>query len=247
MGGSSTCQYRGCSLEFSPQSQKNQPSAMSEAKKSDTPAVQLKEFFYLANIIDYGRIVFLYLAVSADSGWKFACYYTLSYALDAIDGMVARAMKQTSKLGYWLDMVIDRISSCVCLYLAAKAVQDGSTFIPVLVAPPVAYTLLASIVLVEILSHGVVMFMAEFSGAHQKELGFEYTVVRWYLSKKSVLLWACASFEAFGLGLITNLAPIVLISAPGFLFRAVANCTRLLAVITSDNTNLANEDDKKAH
>ncbi|CAE8671548.1 unnamed protein product, partial [Polarella glacialis] len=84
---------------------------------------------------------------------------------------------------------------------------------------------------VEIVSHGAVMFLSEVLGVHQKQMGYDYEIVRMYLSDKRYLFWACLSFEAFGLGLIVNHRNVVLISLPGFLFRATANLCRLAAIV----------------
>mmetsp|Transcript_60232 Transcript_60232/g.127586 ORF Transcript_60232/g.127586 Transcript_60232/m.127586 type:complete len:252 (-) Transcript_60232:78-833(-) len=192
--------------------------------------MRLKELFYVANIIDYGRIVTLYWAYQS-TGTTFALWYSVSYILDAFDGYAARALNQESRLGYYLDMVIDRVSSCLCLHFAATAVATGQTFVPDFACPIVALTLRVLIVVVELLAHGVVMYLSEVLGVHQKQMGYDFKIVRMYLSDKRFLGWACFSFEGLGLGLIMNSAPLVLISLPGFLFRAVANVTRLMAVV----------------
>lgn len=176
------------------------------------------------------------------TGYHFAAYYSLSYLLDIIDGPVARAMGQESHLGYYLDMVIDRISSCSCLHLAAQAVLAGQTCVPFALAPLVAPLLYGALILVEIVAHGVVMFYSEILGVHQKQQGFEYRVVRLYLGDKRFLFWGCVSFELFGLGLVTGLTPVVLLGLPGFAFRAVANLARLVAMLTSQGNASAASD-----
>merc|ERR1719203_2385319 len=114
--------------------------------------MRFKELFYVANIIDYARVVTLYWAVYSDTGYAFAGWYSVSYILDAFDGYAARALNQESRLGYYLDMVIDRISSCVCLHYAAQAVLTGNTCFGSTAAPAVAFALRAAIVLVEIVA-----------------------------------------------------------------------------------------------
>lgn len=198
--------------------------------------MRVKELFYVANIIDYLRIVSLYWAVKASSGYEFAAWYSFSYLLDAIDGYAARALDQESRLGYYLDMVIDRISSCLCLHFAANAVQAADSFVPVQLAPAVVLVLRACIVVVEIAAHGIVMFLSEVLGVHQKQMGYDYALVRNYLSDKRFLAWGCISFEGFSLGLIMNCAPLVLVSLPGFAFRAAANVTRLIAILPRRET-----------
>eukprot|EP00440_Ansanella_granifera_P003835 gb/GFBE01004163.1/.p1 GENE.gb/GFBE01004163.1/~~gb/GFBE01004163.1/.p1 ORF type:complete len:257 (+),score=51.16 gb/GFBE01004163.1/:1-771(+) len=194
--------------------------------------MQIKELFYVANIIDYARVLTLYWAVKSSDGYTFACWYSLSYLLDCVDGYAARALNQESRLGYYLDMVIDRISSCLCLHFAAKAVLAGDTCFGTTAAPLVAFLLRASIVLVEIVAHSAVMFLSEVLGVHQKQMGYDYAIVRKYLSDKAYLFWACLSFELFGLSLIVNVTPVVMIALPGFLFRAAANICRLLAIVS---------------
>lgn len=191
-----------------------------------------QEFLYLANIIDYFRILSLYWAVRGDDPVEFAQWYAFSYILDAFDGYAARALNQESRLGYYLDMVIDRVSSCLCLHYAAQAVIGPGSFIPSPVAGVVALTLRSLIVLVEVVSHAVVMYLSEVRGVHQKQMGYQYAIVRLYLGDKRFLSWACFSFEGFGLGLIVGSVPLALVSLPGFVFRALANLARLLAVVS---------------
>jgi hypothetical protein len=98
-----------------------------------------------------------------------------------------------------------------------------------------AFVLRACILLVEIVAHGVVMYLSEVRGVHQKQMGYEFAIVKQYLSDKRSLLWGCASFEAFGLGLIVNNTWVVVLSLPGFIFRAAANLTRLYAILTTND------------
>jgi len=195
--------------------------------------VLLKELFYLANIIDYGRIVTLYWAVRSDDAHTFALWYSISYLLDIIDGPVARAMGQESVLGYYLDMVVDRVSSCVCLHFAAQAVLTGNTAVSTAFVTPVVAVCYFCLVMVEIVAHGAVIILAEVVGIHQKKLGFDFGLVRLYLGDKRILGWSCISFEVLGLGLVTAIWPAVLIGLPGFVFRALANLCRLLSIILS--------------
>mmetsp|Transcript_20426 Transcript_20426/g.37217 ORF Transcript_20426/g.37217 Transcript_20426/m.37217 type:complete len:227 (-) Transcript_20426:100-780(-) len=188
-----------------------------------------KELFYVANIIDYGRVLALYWAVKS-SGWTFAKWYTFSYALDAVDGYAARALKQESRLGYYLDMIIDRCSSCVCLHFAAVAVLNGGTIVPSFAARPVAVFLYSCLAVIELIAHGAVMFFSEVVGVHQKQMGHDWYIVRLYLGDKKWLFWGCMSFELLGLGLIVDSATLVVIGLPGFLFRACAILCRLVAI-----------------
>jgi phosphatidylglycerophosphate synthase len=120
--------------------------------------------------------------------------------LDIFDGMAARYFNQKSLLGYYLDMVIDRISSCVALHFAAVAVLSGLTIVPASLNTPVVYVLYSCLVMVEIIAHGVVCYFAEVLGIHQKHLGFDYLLVRLYLDSKALLFYGCASYEVGWIG-----------------------------------------------
>ena len=79
-------------------------------------------FLYYANIIDYLRVVFALwaFAVAKENYMHFVILYFISFALDGLDGMFARAYDQCSKLGATLDMVIDRISTAGLLVVCSQ-------------------------------------------------------------------------------------------------------------------------------
>eukprot|EP00924_Labyrinthula_sp_SR-Ha-C_P009109 snap_masked-scaffold_2-processed-gene-13.7-mRNA-1 protein AED:0.04 eAED:0.08 QI:0/-1/0/1/-1/1/1/0/236 len=208
-----------------------------------------KVFFWLPNIIDYFRFIVLFFAlykyVQDKNPFVFSALYLLSYGLDAIDGPVARYMGQTSKLGIYLDMIADRVSSCLLLNLAAEAVSENhlTDFFASLshrvVSLEEGFYLAVylsqyfCLLVVEIIAHIVVMIQSEKNHIHQKEMyiGSQSTVVKLYLGNKKVLFTSCFLFEIAGLSLLMDLSLIIyFIAFPGFLFRVVANCKRLLDV-----------------
>jgi CDP-diacylglycerol--inositol 3-phosphatidyltransferase len=194
--------------------------------------LSLIQFFYLPQFIDYARIYFLYLGYVQCSvnPWAFAGWYTLSYLLDALDGPAARAFGQESHLGYYLDMIIDRVSSCLCLHLAAVAVAERGVPHADIIVP----LLYAVLVVVEVISHAAVVIASEFLGVHQKFMGHDWTLVRLYLGSKARLFYACASFEALCLSVIVGVEWwVVAACLPGFVFRCLANVSRLLAMSVS--------------
>eukprot|EP00475_Leptophrys_vorax_P026112 TRINITY_DN3662_c0_g1_i1.p1 TRINITY_DN3662_c0_g1~~TRINITY_DN3662_c0_g1_i1.p1 ORF type:complete len:229 (-),score=50.43 TRINITY_DN3662_c0_g1_i1:99-785(-) len=74
-------------------------------------------FFFAPNLIGYGRILFAILAIRYSEQVVLATvFYATSQLLDAVDGVVARALKQSSDFGAVLDMLTDRMSS-MCLML----------------------------------------------------------------------------------------------------------------------------------
>eukprot|EP00467_Chlorarachnion_reptans_P013897 CAMPEP_0114496336 /NCGR_PEP_ID=MMETSP0109-20121206/5714_1 /TAXON_ID=29199 /ORGANISM="Chlorarachnion reptans, Strain CCCM449" /LENGTH=212 /DNA_ID=CAMNT_0001673599 /DNA_START=39 /DNA_END=677 /DNA_ORIENTATION=+ len=184
-----------------------------------------EEYLYIPNIIDYLRVVALIYAMmghtaTIEGDWHFVTWYSVSYLLDAVDGVAARYFNQCSKLGYYLDMIIDRISSSLALYKASVRVPNVLFSI----------TLLALIVLVEILAHAVVMYFSEVLKVHQKDMGGDFQIVKLYLGSKLGLGFGCICYEAMLLAIILN-APtiVVLLFLPGFAFRAAANLVRLWA------------------
>ena len=211
--------------------------AKDKEENGESATFEWKELLYVPNIMDYMRVYFLWLAITSENypfeqkGANFALYYTVSYLLDAFDGMAARALGQTSHLGYYLDMVIDRISSVLCLYTASEALKVNS------MVPEDAVNLTVAacyflIVAVEIVAHGIVVYNAEVLGIHQKKMGYDFAIVRLYLDSKAMLFYGCANFELCLLGVIMNEPLIVLIGFPGFVFRAIANLARLWACVT---------------
>ncbi|XP_041378399.1 CDP-diacylglycerol--inositol 3-phosphatidyltransferase 1-like [Gigantopelta aegis] len=64
--------------------------------------------FYAPNIIGYIRIILASLAfVLYTQPLHFVILYAISISLDAVDGIVARRLNQTSAFGAWFDVVID--------------------------------------------------------------------------------------------------------------------------------------------
>lgn len=203
-----------------------------------------KVLFYVPNIVDYFRFWFLYKAVESyvyeDDVWTFAMLYILSYSLDIIDGPLARNLNQTSKLGIYLDMVADRVSSCLLLYLSSHAInkrylQEPITWnLQTIFYASIFCCFSFCLVFVEIISHGVVMIQSEIKHVHQKQLSLEKSkIVSLYLSNKTILFSTCAAFEFSGLIILLDL-PIIyfMLFFPLFLFRALANLIRLYKAIS---------------
>ena len=88
-------------------------------------------FFFIPNIIGYVRIVTglasLHFAFDSARWPWFVGLYLFSYALDAVDGVAARALKQTSRFGAVLDMVTDRFCTAALLAILARVRPEWST------------------------------------------------------------------------------------------------------------------------
>lgn len=84
---------------------------MKEHHRSTEFSSALTVLLYIPNIIDYLRLILLVLSwlLYYCCPWTSLCTYVLSIALDAVDGIVARRLKQTSAFGAWLDIVVDNL------------------------------------------------------------------------------------------------------------------------------------------
>lgn len=87
------------------------------------PVFRLPVAFYVPNLIGYFRLASfgsaLYFATRPGYSGLFFWLYFLSYALDAVDGPAARYLKQESRFGAVLDMVVDRVCTAALLALLA--------------------------------------------------------------------------------------------------------------------------------
>jgi CDP-diacylglycerol--inositol 3-phosphatidyltransferase len=86
-------------------------------------------WLFVPNLIGYVRVVtglaaFAYAFDGPAPGvpaWAaFFVLYGISYALDAVDGVAARALKQTSQFGAVLDMVTDRFCTAGLLAVLSR-------------------------------------------------------------------------------------------------------------------------------
>lgn len=67
-------------------------------------------YLFAPNLIGYARVILAAISLSYMPWHPRYCTiaYAISCLLDAVDGMAARALGQTSKFGGVLDMVTDR-------------------------------------------------------------------------------------------------------------------------------------------
>ncbi|KAL4223080.1 hypothetical protein ACF0H5_016555 [Mactra antiquata] len=67
--------------------------------------------FFVPNLIGYIRLCLLMVSLYLyDQPSSFILVYGLSASLDAVDGILARKLNQTSAFGAWLDVVVDLIT-----------------------------------------------------------------------------------------------------------------------------------------
>mmetsp|Transcript_22934 Transcript_22934/g.23878 ORF Transcript_22934/g.23878 Transcript_22934/m.23878 type:complete len:217 (+) Transcript_22934:2-652(+) len=83
-------------------------------------------YLYVANIIDYLRLVSLIASLFyfETDPIKFAVLYFCSFSLDLFDGMAARYFKQCSRFGSALDMITDRLSTLCLLAILGRLYSE---------------------------------------------------------------------------------------------------------------------------
>jgi CDP-diacylglycerol--inositol 3-phosphatidyltransferase len=143
---------------------------------------------FLPNIIDYGRILLLVQAFTVYDIHPslFFIFYALSAFLDAADGYVARAAKQTSHFGSILDFTCDRISAIVMMGMLAGLYPGFNKLLMVLIS-------------LDIASHFIHLynnlFVQRHSSHKQMEEG-DFAILR-FCYRKYVLFTLCFGNEAF--------------------------------------------------
>lgn len=146
--------------------------------------------FFVPNLIGYVR-----MALSIASFWvanehplMFLLFYTTSFALDAADGMAARALGQTSHFGSILDMLTDRASTAGML-----VVLDG-------VVRPMPYYftfILATLLFLDVASHFCRMYASVFArkDSHKDVSDSIFWLLRQYYSKRKFMGLLCMGQE----------------------------------------------------
>ena len=141
-------------------------------------------FFYIPNIIGYIRAVLLIVSWFFAQNFPiiFAIVYTISYALDFFDGLFARLMKQTSRFGAGLDMIIDRCATtCLFSILAIRLPQIS----------PLFFILIS----LDISSHYLHMFASE-NSSHKVTTPESHTyLLHFYYSNQPFLTTLCLAHE----------------------------------------------------
>ena len=151
---------------------------------------------YYANIMDYFRVVSAMYAfyIAKENPISFVIWYFFSFILDAFDGMVARAKKQTSRLGATLDMVTDRISTAGLLAILSGFYERYS----------IAFVYL---IMLDVGSHWLQThsgFITDAKQDNHKNLGESFFLLRLYYTNRNVLGIVCLGAEVFLLLLYFN-------------------------------------------
>ena len=129
--------------------------------------------FNIPNLVGYLRIYFLFKFFAR----KKIIFYIISYTLDAFDGFLARLFNQETELGYYLDMITDRVSTVGLVYQCL--LPSSNTFSKY-------NCLLFFIIMIEIISHLIVLIHSNYSSIHQKKIVPNTFFSKHYLENKYI-------------------------------------------------------------
>ncbi|CEO98956.1 CDP-diacylglycerol--inositol 3-phosphatidyltransferase [Plasmodiophora brassicae] len=159
-------------------------------------------YLWWPNLIGYARIVSLGVALfyAMRSPMQAGLCYAVSQLLDAVDGVVARAVNQCSKFGALLDMLTDRMSTtCLLVVIATK--------------DPSRWAFFTFIIVLDLVAHWAQMYSSLMAGiqSHKENTN---PILKFYYSFPFLLLF-CVGNEAFIIGTYLELFPAAL--PPAFL------------------------------
>ncbi|CAO1626828.1 unnamed protein product [Sympodiomycopsis kandeliae] len=145
-------------------------------------------FLFVPNLIGYTRVILAALSLYYMQIHPKACtfLYGISCLLDAVDGVAARRLGQSTKFGAVLDMVTDRCTTaCLLCYLT-------KTY-------PRAALLFQALITLDFSSHYIHMYSTlTTGGASHKMVTQEMSKILWYYYNDSrTLFFFCAGNELF--------------------------------------------------
>lgn len=181
-------------------------------------------FLFIPNIIGYIRIFLLALSFyyMIDHHRFGMLLYLASNALDAVDGLAARLLNQSSILGSMLDMLTDRVST-MCLLVTLGHLYPS-------------YLKLSLLLLsIDITSHWLHFFSSKMQGNEShKSISVRDITMRLYYQNKIVLTSVCAMEQLFYASILIfyfensfYLLCIGTICAPGFIFKNWINLLQI--------------------
>lgn len=165
---------------------------MATARRASSPASRPRTdenvYLFVPNLIGYTRVILGAAALTYMTTHPKFCTvaYCVSALLDAVDGMAARALGQTSKFGAILDMVTDRcMTSCLLCFLAS--------------AYPRFALLFQFLISLDFSSHYIHMYASISSGSSShKTVTKEQSWILWsYYNNSNTLFIFCAANELF--------------------------------------------------
>lgn len=181
---------------------------------------QMKNTYLLVpNIIGYVRIILLIASWILYSHPIMSCViYLSSCLLDAVDGSIARLLKQESTFGQVLDMVIDRSST------ASLLVRLGFMY-PAYIIP------VQVLISLDFSSHYMIMFASTINKISHKTR--HSGLLSFYYDSNVILFLVCAFCELFYvscfLGFYFNEFKLLgYVCFPVFVFKQVLNLVQLV-------------------
>lgn len=146
-------------------------------------------FFFIPNIIGFGRVITLilsYFTMKHHPIITMGCLYTTSCLLDAFDGYYARKFSQSTRFGAVLDMVTDRCSTCSLIVFLSVLYPDY-------------YIAWQALISLDLASHYVHMYaqLASGSESHKKMREGANWLLKLYYENRLFLFFVCALNELF--------------------------------------------------
>ncbi|PWN29163.1 hypothetical protein BDZ90DRAFT_140435 [Jaminaea rosea] len=164
------------------------PASTTESLIRNTNEAEENVFLFVPNLIGYTRVILAALSLYYMQIHPKACtfLYGISCLLDAVDGVAARRLGQSTKFGAVLDMVTDRCTTaCLLCYLT-------KTY-------PRAALLFQALITLDFSSHYIHMYSSLLTGAASHKLvTSEVSRILWYYYNDSrTLFFFCAGNELF--------------------------------------------------
>lgn len=178
-------------------------------------------YLYWPNIVDYCRLILwcVFLALAFHHPVTALIIYIIIDNLDALDGVLARKLNQTSHLGTALDFAIDRVTTASLLLILA-------------ILYPSIWWLFCCVMALELGSHFMHLYSSAWSDAesHKKLDDYQSRLLSRYYHHRPTLYSICFCFDAFLLATyIFHFYPkasfiwIMLVCLPGFLLKNIVH------------------------
>lgn len=188
---------------------------------------QRNVFLFVPNLIGYVRILllgfsFYYMPTNYSSAMLL---YSLSYLMDAFDGLAARLFNQSSIFGSMLDMLTDRVST-MCLLMTLGHLYANY------------FIVFQLLLVIDIVSHWLHFFSSQIQGKSSHKIfdAKSNILMRLYYENKFILTIVCAMEQIFYCSLLVYYHEYENINYRSYLYKL--NITGLPAIIFKNYINL---------
>lgn len=187
-------------------------------------------FLLIPNLICYLRLVILLLFVFIIGicPWLGLIFMVSTVLLDGLDGMLARKLKQTSRLGHILDYTIDRVTVVLAVYV-------------ILYYCPQFYVILCFVILLDMSSHFFHLNASHLEGKNSHKAITESmpTLLKWYYGRKAILFFTCLFHDLFWTLILADhfyphhawITTCIYLFCPGFVFKTIVHCVQLFVAL----------------